>query len=592
MKEFKLAVYVTAPTLKSLNEERTNHLIEKLKELGVSKVYLENYRDGLTLDANTMVKFKEVFGKQFEVAGGMAIGTWGEGWGEMENFGFKVVCLADERNRELVKRVVEEHASVFDEIIIDDFWANWCHSEIDVKLFNSMYGLNFTRDTLVKMLRDPVVSRLWCDYSSSLVYNVSRDYVVEPAKRINGKIKITLKVAEWREDFYHKGLKLDKLSEIFDNIYVGTEAREYTARYGSLYIVDYVRGIVGDKLKGVWFDTFIGGEGGDYGSLKTYLQQFILSAFGLTEELTLFEAGDILDLERWHLFEGIKENKEKVQKWRVDIKEYGNMGLKRLPVQHFVPQRVDKYVEDHLGIIGIPLEVSNVVNSNDIVLITESDIYHIDIVDLLNRGVNLLFTASAAKKLIEVLGDTALKILGVSNVIFDSVNANALTKDGKTFYWAYYKRQGNFPIGPIFSLNGAAPILYAYDNTELYPVVFQNTYSNAKVYVISLTSYLPYLISEFYPSIARQIIRDIVGEHISIKAISASPLLFSLIVKRDGVVTVLNLNDFPIRLTLSVDSKKYKIKSVEDMKLLQSNENEVRVRLKENSFGVLRLENV
>ncbi|ACR42943.1 permease [Sulfolobus islandicus M.16.4] len=68
--------------------------------------------------------------------------------------------------------------------------------------------------------------------------------------------------------------------------------------------------------------------------------------------------------------------------------------------------------------------------------------------------------------------------------------------------------------------------------------------------------------------------------------------MFSLIVKRDGVVTVLNLNDFPIRLTLSVDSKKYKIKSVEDMKLLQSNENEVRVRLKENSFGVLRLENV
>ncbi|QGA55347.1 hypothetical protein GFS03_12580 [Sulfolobus sp. E5-1-F] len=592
MMEFKLVVYVTAPTLGSLNEERTKKLIEELKELGVEKVYLENYRDGKVLDVNIMTKFKEIFEREFEVAGGMAIGTWGEGWGEMENFGFKVACIADERNREMVKNVVEEQAKVFDEIIIDDFWANWCHSEKDVKLFNSMYGLNFTKDTLVKMLRDPVISRLWCEYSSSLVYNVSRDYVVEPAKKVNGKVRITLKVAEWREDFYHRGLKLDKLAEIFDNIYVGTEAREYTARYGSLYIVDYVKGIVGDKLKGVWFDTFIGGEGGDYGSFKTYFQQFVLSAFGLTEEITLFAAGDILDPERKHLFEGIKENKAKVQEWRRNIREYSSMGLKRIPLQHFMAQRVDKYVEDHLGIMGIPLEVSSSVNPGDIVLITESDIYHLDIMDLLNKGVSLMFTASAAKKLIEILGDVALKVLGVNNVIYDNVIANALTRDGKVFYWSYYKRQSNFPVGPIFSLNGASPILYAYDGVEFYPVVFQNTYSNGRVYVISLTTYLPYLISEFYPGIARQIIRDIVGDHIGIKAIATYPFLFSLIVKRDGVVTVLNLNDFPIRLTLSIDPKRYKISNVQDMKVLQSNENEIRIRLKENSFGVVRLEKV
>lgn len=44
MKEFKLAVYVTAPTLRGLNEERIKKLIEKFKELGVVKIYLENYR--------------------------------------------------------------------------------------------------------------------------------------------------------------------------------------------------------------------------------------------------------------------------------------------------------------------------------------------------------------------------------------------------------------------------------------------------------------------------------------------------------------------------------------------------------------------
>ncbi|WP_338598893.1 hypothetical protein V6M85_08800 [Sulfolobus tengchongensis] len=600
MSDLKLAVYVIAHTLKNANDEKINKLKEKFKELKISKVYLENYRDGLFLSSDLMLKFKEIFEKDFEVAGGMAIGTWGIGWGEKESFGFNVACIADEKNRELVKTVVEEQAKVFDEIIIDDFWANWCHSEKDIQLFNSMYGLNFTRDTLVKMLNDPVISRLWCEYSSSLVYDTSKEYVVKPAKMINNKVKITLKVAEWRENFYHRGLKLERLAEIFDNIYVGTEAREFNARYGSLYIVDFVRSLVGDKLKGVWFDTFIGGEGGDYGSVKTYLQQFLLSAFGLTEEITLFHAGDMLDFERAPLFDSVKMNREKVGNWRNIVnKKYRTIGLKRIPIQHFSPQNSDKYIEDHLGIIGIPLEVSKEIKKGDLVLITESDLYHIDIVDLLNnKEVDLLFTASAVKKAIQVLGSLALEIFGISDVIYDSINVIAMTKDGKSFYGSHYKRQAIFPVGPIFNLTSATPILYAYDGTQYYPIVFKNTYNNkATVYVSSLTTYMPYLLSEFYPEISRQVLRDIIGDHVGVRVKPESSLLLnvSLIVK-EGLITLVNLNDFPIRLRLAIDNNKFRISSNEpltnDMKVLEVTENEIKIRLKENSFDGLRLDRI
>ncbi|WP_255446776.1 hypothetical protein [Sulfolobus sp. B1] len=40
-----------------------------------------------------MSKVKHLFEKEFEVAGGVAIGTWGEGWGEKRSLGFNVICI-------------------------------------------------------------------------------------------------------------------------------------------------------------------------------------------------------------------------------------------------------------------------------------------------------------------------------------------------------------------------------------------------------------------------------------------------------------------------------------------------------------------
>ncbi len=43
-------------------------------------MHLENYRDGHLLSTDEMSKVKHLFEKDFEVAGGVTIGTWSEGW--------------------------------------------------------------------------------------------------------------------------------------------------------------------------------------------------------------------------------------------------------------------------------------------------------------------------------------------------------------------------------------------------------------------------------------------------------------------------------------------------------------------------------
>lgn len=61
--DLKLATYFTAFDIRTiLNEER---LLDKFKnifkELGINKVYLENYRDGYVIPAETMERVKKLF---------------------------------------------------------------------------------------------------------------------------------------------------------------------------------------------------------------------------------------------------------------------------------------------------------------------------------------------------------------------------------------------------------------------------------------------------------------------------------------------------------------------------------------------------
>ncbi|TRM80670.1 hypothetical protein DJ531_11975 [Sulfolobus sp. A20-N-F6] len=522
-----------------------NKISSLLKEMNITKIYLENYRDGYLLSTDEMSKVKHLFEKEFEVAGGVAIGTWGEGWGEKRSLGFNVICISDDKNKELVGKVMSQQATIFDEIIIDDFWSNWCYSDHDVELFNERFGFSLTKERLIESIRkgDAMISSLWAVYSTELLLDVSKKYVVDVSRRVNPRVKITLKLPEWREDFYHRGLFLNKLKEMFDSIYVGTESREGTGRYGSFFIANFVKALVGDKLLGVWFDQGNGFNWSIPTAVKSYLEQALLSLLSLTREVTLFHAGSLLG----YYNELTAELKSKL-KGVIDLRNKlkGNLSGIKVPVtQPIYSNSSDRYIEDYLGMIGIPLLPSNNFNEGDYVLITDKWIRQGDIFDLVRKKVSLILTSSAT----EVIAKGGY-IDGLE-LVDDVIHVKAFIK-GDKFYSMDHRRQIGFPVGPIVDYKGKEEILlYATDGNRSYPVLHKIAYDNSIVYLLSLTKYTPYLV-EYYPEIVRQTMRDIVYDYLGFTLESDMPLFNVCLIPYDKRVIVLNMNDYDIEIKFRI----------------------------------------
>jgi len=118
----RLALYVNRYSVERLSSDSAllSRLIDRAKEMGFQRLYLENYRDSVTLRPEVIESLSDALSKDFDVQGGLAIGTWGEG---MDRHGSWQVtgCLSDRRNTEVYVKAMAELAGLFDTVLIDDF---------------------------------------------------------------------------------------------------------------------------------------------------------------------------------------------------------------------------------------------------------------------------------------------------------------------------------------------------------------------------------------------------------------------------------------------------------------------------------------
>ncbi|ABW02725.1 hypothetical protein [Caldivirga maquilingensis] len=570
MADLKFSIYMTAHAARDFlnNDELFKRFINVAKSLGVSKVYVENYRDGQLLSDDEVDAMVKRLSGDFELAGGTAIGTWGSGWFSYEDYGFKVACISDDNNKRLIADAMRHLAGHFNEVLIDDFWAQWCHGEHDVELFNRMHGLALSRGELMRGIRnnDRRILDLWTNYSASVLLDVSENFVVKPAREVNKGIRVNLKVAEWREDFPHRGLILSKLAQLFDSIYVGTESREGTEQYGSFLITEYVRAIVGDKLGGVWFDTFNGLYSGSLISLSIYLKQLWFSALTSVNEVVFFDAYSLTLGNRAKYIDAVKAE-EPMLKSMHSNQTVDKLGV-LMPGIQVNGAVIDRYVHDYLGMIGVPLRPINVnsIKRGDYVLITEHAVGSIDIIELARRGVNLIVTSGAAELIAEgALGYEGFELLGLvrdNPLMSPVIDALYLISGNHTASYTH-RRPGAFPIGPILNTTDVKVLLEASDGVGKYPVVYVNEFNGAKVYVVNLTKYPPYL-KDYYPELARRIIRDIAFEYVGVRVDPEASMAsnFSLIPYANKHLVIYNMNEHPINALVTVDAARFNASSV------------------------------
>lgn len=325
-----------------------NDAVNWCKLTGITKVYIESYRSGLYASRETLKNAKERFLKEgFDVSGcvtptGIKKATVG---------GYRgVSCYTNKETQEELQRIFEYTASLFDEIMIDDFLFTECKCEECITARGK---------------------KQWSDYYSDLLVEVSRERILKAAKAVNPDARVIIKYPQWYDRFHERGYVVDRQTEDYDLIYVGTETRDYDfsvkpggdVQYNAYFIMRWLGGIGGNKTGGGWFDAL--GTTPD-----TYLEQARQTVLADARELMLFcynnlisptnnydgrEGTGIANIEAFR-----KELPKLFELARiVRGKPLKGIQLPKLPNSEPFEE---PYVYSYIGMLGLPLVPSHQIN--------------------------------------------------------------------------------------------------------------------------------------------------------------------------------------------------------------------------------------
>jgi hypothetical protein len=258
--------------------------IDFCKRTAVTKIYLEEFRDGYQAKRQTIEHARD----RFRAAGIQVSGcVTTTGVGKPSTNYKPVACYTDQPTQEHLQAIFEFAASLFDEIMIDDFLFTDCTCTECQKARQA-------KQVDVAATLYPVSGDTWEDYRRELMVQLCRHRILEPAKRVNPKLKIIIKYPQWYDRFHERGYEVLRETADFDRIWVGTETRNYedrrwggTPQYEGYFIMRWLGGIGGEKCGGGWFDP--------YGTTEyTYLEQARQTVLGGARESMLFCYGSLL----------------------------------------------------------------------------------------------------------------------------------------------------------------------------------------------------------------------------------------------------------------------------------------------------------
>lgn len=193
-KNLKYALYFTNGDIEQLLSDSTkfNETMKYFTPIKIEKVYLEGKKSN-NAEINLMRKIAERFRRIGITPIGAMVPTSERG-GPM--------CYNNQEDMNTLERRMRALASIFDEIILDD-WL-------------------FTICTCDKCLTDRG-NMSWADYRTQLIIKQSKKYIIEPAKEVNPNVKIIIKYPNWYEGHRQNGYDVYNETNLFDKMAVGIE---------------------------------------------------------------------------------------------------------------------------------------------------------------------------------------------------------------------------------------------------------------------------------------------------------------------------------------------------------------------------------
>jgi len=304
--------------------------VEWCRKTGVTHVFIETFRGNYTAEKIILERAKAHFlAAGFEVSGCVTttdVGKSSTGWDIVD-------CYTDRPTQKHLQEIFEYTASIFDEVMIDDFLFTDCQCDE------------------CKQARG---DKSWADYRCELMTRVSRDRILKPARAVNPDVRIIIKYPQWYDNFHNRGYEVVQQTADYDKIWVGTEARDFddrrwggTAQFRAFYIMRWLTEIGGAKTGGGWFDP--------YGTHEdTYVEQARQTILGGAKEMLLFCYGS---LQR-------DTGPANIERLRAELPDL--FKLARLvhgkPVRGIAAPKPpnsdadgESYVYDFVGMLGLPL---------------------------------------------------------------------------------------------------------------------------------------------------------------------------------------------------------------------------------------------
>jgi len=313
--------------------------IDWCKKTGVTHVFIETFRSNYTAERKVLENAKARFEAEgFEVSGCVTttmVGKISTGWN-------LISCYTNKETQNQLQEIFEFTASLFDEIMIDDFLFTDCECDE------------------CKQARG---EESWADYRCELMVRMSRDRILAPARKVNPDVEIIIKYPQWYDNFHNRGYEVLLQTADYDRIWVGTETRDFDnqrwggkVQYEAYYIMRWLGEIGGDKTGGGWFDPFGTTE-------NTYLEQARQTVLADAKEMLLFCYGALLR----------GTGPANVEKLRAEIPGLFKLAalVRDKPIKGIIAPKPpnsdafdEQYVFDFVGMLGLPLVPTAEINAD------------------------------------------------------------------------------------------------------------------------------------------------------------------------------------------------------------------------------------
>lgn len=425
----RFATLFTAQNVRDLlsTDEGIKNAIDWCKKTAVTHAFVESYRDGYTAERSALEKAKRAFlDAGIDVSGCVTptvVGKKSTGWRGIS-------CYTDIPTQERLQEIFEYTASMFDEIMIDDFLFTDCECEECVKAKGD---------------------KSWWEYRCDLMVKLSRERILNPAKKINPNVKIIIKYPQWYDEFHLRGYEVIRETKDYDKIWVGTETRDpdnknwgRKAQYEAYYIMRWLGVIGGEKTGGGWYDP--------YGTHPpTYVEQARQTILAGAKESLLFCYGSLLHDTGPANIEKLRTEIPALFKLAEIVKGKEIKGVLAPKLPNSDPHK-ERYIFDFVGMLGLPLVPTHDIKQSKAVFLSAHALKDQDLIPKLQKMID---------DKIPLLITDGLRDMLKGKIELDSENIQILNVNGDP--WSLYNLDREYLLNmrtkllKPFGINFSAP---------------------------------------------------------------------------------------------------------------------------------------